>query len=125
MSVLSTTMAYIQNIYVTYIYNSGIANMIDGANMANDFQTIVPHERWDIERAYSPTITPDSMTMYTRFGAFLSAVMHFDANAFGTPRNEAIAMDPQQRLLLEEVGMALDHTNTASVDMYSQSTGRL
>ena len=99
--------------------------MIDGANMANDFQTIVPHERWDIERAYSPTVTLDSMTMYTRFGAFLSAVMHFDANAFGTPRNEAIAMDPQQRLLLEEVGMALDCSNTASVDMQNQSTGRL
>jgi acyl transferase domain-containing protein len=63
--------------------------------------------------------------MYTRFGAFIPAVLQFDANAFSTTKNEAMAMDPQQRLLLEEVGMALDCKDIGSVDMYEHSTGRL
>ena len=44
--------------------------------------------------------------MYTRFGAFIDAVEHFDAQAFDMARSEVVALDPQQRLLLEEVGTA-------------------
>ena len=77
-----------------------------------DLQVNVPYGRWDIEKAYSPLPHVDIMTMYTRFGAFLTAVEYFDAQAFDMARNEVVALDPQQRLLLEEVGTACHLANS-------------
>ncbi len=86
---------------------------LNGAVTPVDPQINVPYGRWDIEMAYSPLPRAETMTMYTRFGAFLPTVEAFDAQAFDIARNEATAMDPQQRLLLEEVGTACHLASSA------------
>jgi len=53
----------------------------------------VPLERWDIERLYSPDLAAGKM--YTRLGAWLTAIDQFDAAMFGMHHSEAVATDPQ------------------------------
>ena len=104
---------------------AGLASVFVDAGIPADLQTVIPYGRWEIEQAFSLTPLVDRMTMYTRFGAFLSAIEHFDAQAFNMPHNEAIAMDPQQRLLLEEVGSAWRLANDSTVQGLSKYAGNL
>ena len=53
----------------------------------------VPLERWDIERLYSPHLAAGKM--YTRLGAWLTAIDQFDGAMFGMNHSEAVATDPQ------------------------------
>jgi len=53
----------------------------------------VPLERWDIERLYSPDLAAGKM--YTRLGAWLTAIGQFDGAMFGMHHSEAVATDPQ------------------------------
>ena len=53
----------------------------------------VPLERWDVERLYSPDLAAGKM--YTRLGAWLTAIDQFDGAMFGMHHSEAIATDPQ------------------------------
>ena len=55
----------------------------------------VPLERWDIERLYSPDLAAGKM--YTRLGAWLTAIDQFDGAMFGMHHSEAVATDPQAR----------------------------
>uniref|UniRef100_UPI00397E46B1 type I polyketide synthase n=1 Tax=Amycolatopsis sp. lyj-90 TaxID=2789285 RepID=UPI00397E46B1 len=60
----------------------------------------VPVSRFDIGEVFDPN--PDAVgRSYTRRGAFMDDVDHFDNEFFGIPINEAQVMDPQQRMLLE------------------------
>ncbi len=126
-------MLYIGKVYIDMISelangmgcNAGLASVFVDGCIPVDLQTIIPYGRWDIEEAFSPTPLVNRMTMYTRFGAFISAVEHFDAQAFSMPRNEAIAMDPQQRLLLEEVGSAWRFANDSTIQALSKYAGKL
>ena len=61
-----------------------------------------------MDRAYAPSATPGSMTIYTRFATFCQGISDFDGALFRLPASEAVAMDPQQRVLLEETGAALN-----------------
>ena len=45
-----------------------------------DLPSLIPFERWSIERAYSPDVTPEKM--YVRHAGFLAAVDKFDASAY-------------------------------------------
>ena len=53
----------------------------------------MPLERWDIERLYSPDLAAGKM--YTRLGAWLTAIDQFDVAVFGMHHSEAVATDPQ------------------------------
>jgi hypothetical protein len=53
----------------------------------------VPLERWDIERLFSPDLAAGKM--YTRLGAWLTAIDQFDGAMFGMNHSEAVATDPQ------------------------------
>ena len=112
-------------ILFTLCMNEAILWDLTGAVNPVDPQTIVPYGRWDIEMAYSPLPRADTMTMYTRFGAFLPMVEAFDAQAFDIARNEATAMDPQQRLLLEEVGTACHLASSALLQPLNTFAGPL
>lgn len=61
---------------------------------ARDVISVVPWERWDVEKS----LTED---MPARFGGFMSGVQLFDAGLFGLSEKEAVMVDPQQRMLLE------------------------
>ncbi|KAK9803914.1 hypothetical protein WJX72_004698 [[Myrmecia] bisecta] len=86
---------------------AGLSGFWTTIAQSGDLPTIVPLDRWDIERAYSPDAASAKMTMYVRFAAFCGGVGDFDAALFKMPRNEALVMDPQQRVLLEETATAL------------------
>ena len=57
----------------------------------------MPLERWDIERLFSPDLAAGKM--YTRLGAWLTAIDQFDGAMFGMNHSEAVATDPQVWLL--------------------------
>ena len=92
------------------------------AQGGSDLQQLVPLDRWDIERAYSPQMPPSKMTIYTRQAAFCTAVEDFDASAFRLTKPEATATDPQQRLLMGNCATALSQASTSGTQIGS-STG--
>jgi acyl transferase domain-containing protein len=102
---------------------AGINNFLSNAILAMDFPRVIPIDRWDIERVYSPSLLSSSNTMYTRFSTILDHIDLFDANAFRTPRSEAVALDPQQRLLMEEAGDALFDASVSMGKSISNRTG--
>jgi hypothetical protein len=67
------------------------------ASAAADLQRVVPLSRWDMERVYTPQVSPDSLGIYARFAAVCSGVDLFDAAMFRLSANEALAIDPQVR----------------------------
>ena len=87
-----------------------------------DAMVEVPKDRWDLESVFDPQ--PDTIgKMYTRYGAFLDRVDHFDASFFSISPREAMNMDPQQRLLLEVAWEALEHAGQSPVSLKGSPTG--
>ena len=103
---------------------AGLAAFYNSASTARDLQQTVPLERWDIERAYTPSATPGSMTIYTRFAAFCEGISDFDGALFRLPLSEVVVMDPQQRVLLEETGAALSDAASNLQSPIAPHTGK-
>ena len=57
--------------------------MFSAATTAADIPSLIPCERWSIERAYSPDVMVDKT--YVRHAGFLQSVQDFDAAAFRWP----------------------------------------
>lgn len=102
---------------------TGLGAFYERAISGADLQQVVPLERWDMDRAYAPTASPGSMTIYTRFAAFCQDISHFDGGLFRLPVSEAAAMDPQQRVLLEETGAALNDAASSLQSPIAPRTG--
>lgn len=51
---------------------SSLPSFWDAAVRGVDLQREVPLDRWDVEAGYHPSMTPQGMTIYARFGAFCS-----------------------------------------------------
>ncbi|MCI0578304.1 MAG: type I polyketide synthase, partial [Chloroflexi bacterium] len=84
--------------------------------------TPVPKDRWAIDAFYDAELeTPGKMV--TRYGGFLPAVDHFDADFFGISPREAVSIDPQQRLLLEVSWEALEDAGQAPDKLNGSQTG--
>src|SRR6185369_8145453 len=87
-----------------------------------DAVSLIPRDRWDLERFYSPD--PDaSGKMYTRYGGFIDGHDRFDAEFFGISAREAESMDPQQRMLLEVSWQALENAGLPASEIQSTRTG--
>src|SRR5690242_11041548 len=57
-----------------------------------DAVSVIPAERWDVERHYSPDLDQPGK-MYTRHGSFIEGHDKFDAQFFGISAREASSMD--------------------------------
>lgn len=88
-----------------------------------ELQAVVPYDRWDMERAYSPDMGADNMRLYARFAAFCTGVQLFDAAAFRLTAQEAAAMDPQIRMLMQEAAQASSVAGVLANDALKGSTG--
>ncbi len=84
--------------------------------------TVVPKERWDIDKFYDPTpSTPGKII--TRFGGFINDFDKFDAQFFGISPREALKMDPQQRMLLQITWEALEDAGINIKNLSGTKTG--
>jgi acyl transferase domain-containing protein len=59
---------------------TSVEAMFSAAAGATDIPSLLPFERWSIERAYSPDVVVDKT--YVRHAGFLQSVQDFDAAAF-------------------------------------------
>ena len=59
----------------------GVAGFFQSLAAEEDLPRQVPHERWDLERYYSPEARGD-LIMYTRAAAFLDRLDEFDTSLF-------------------------------------------
>jgi acyl transferase domain-containing protein/NADPH:quinone reductase-like Zn-dependent oxidoreductase/short-subunit dehydrogenase len=82
----------------------------------------IPPDRWDVDAYFDAEPGADGK-MYSRHGAFLSAINQFDPHFFGISPREAEKMDPQQRLLLEVVWEALESAGQTSEALHGSATG--
>ena len=57
----------------------GLPSFWEAANGGADLQREVPLERWDVEAGYNPSLVPQGMTIYVRFGAFCSGKHHAES----------------------------------------------
>lgn len=78
----------------------------DVLQSGRDVTSETPAERYDIDRMYSPSPAPGSVT--SRRAGYLDSVADFDAGFFGMSATEAAELDPQQRLLLMTAWEALE-----------------
>ncbi|PSC74792.1 Polyketide synthase [Micractinium conductrix] len=90
----------------------GVSEFWHAAIVGADLPTVVPHNRWSIERHYSPDVAVNKM--YVRFAAFLPGVDTFDAALFRLSHVEASLMDPQCRVLLEHTHLSLADASSRS-----------
>ena len=87
-----------------------------------DAVTEIPSKRWNVDAFYNRN--PDVPgKMYTRYGAFLDEVDHFDPQFFEISPREAMSMDPQQRLLLEVTWEALENAGIPPETLQNTQTG--
>ncbi|MBA3948611.1 MAG: 6-deoxyerythronolide-B synthase, partial [Acidobacteria bacterium] len=87
-----------------------------------DAVTVVPPERWDIDRYYDPD--PDAPgKMYARHGGFLRDAAAFDTWFFRISPREAHSLDPQHRLLLEVAWEALEDAGLPADRLAGSATG--
>ncbi|QJB31943.1 aminotransferase class III-fold pyridoxal phosphate-dependent enzyme [Chitinophaga oryzae] len=84
--------------------------------------TVVPADRWPVERYYSAD-EDETGKMYTRHGGFIEQVDQFDPVFFGISPREAAGMDPQQRLLLEVSWEAMEHAGIRPSSLRGSDTG--
>ncbi|MGF1524384.1 MAG: type I polyketide synthase, partial [Leptolyngbyaceae cyanobacterium] len=84
--------------------------------------TEVPPDRWNVDAFYDADPAAPGK-MYTRYGAFLDQVDHFDPQFFEISPREAMSMDPQQRLLLEVAWEALENAGIAPDSLRDTQTG--
>jgi acyl transferase domain-containing protein len=82
----------------------------------------VPSTRWNVDEFYDPR-RPMPGKMYTRAGAFLDNVDHFDPLFFGISPREALSMDPQHRLLLELGWEVLERAGLVPSQLAESTTG--
>ncbi|MEV6449469.1 beta-ketoacyl synthase N-terminal-like domain-containing protein [Amycolatopsis sp. NPDC051716] len=82
----------------------------------------IPHDRWDNDTLYSPTIGQPGH-IYTRHGGFIDHPGHFDHTLFGLSPREATTMDPQQTLILETAWEALETAAIAPDTLRNTPTG--
>lgn len=94
------------------------ARLRDGVDMVTE----IPNTRWNIDDYYNMT-RPTPGKMYTREGAFINNVDHFDPTFFGISPREAVGIDPQQRLLLEVSWEVLERAGLASEQITNSQTG--
>ena len=87
-----------------------------------DVLTEIPADRWNW-RDYAVDDAQAVGGIYTRFGAFLDEVRHFDAGFFGITPREARGLDPQQRLLLEVAWRTLENAGIPPARMQGDATG--
>ncbi|KFM27283.1 Erythronolide synthase, modules 1 and 2 [Auxenochlorella protothecoides] len=106
-------------------YPGGEGQGLDGYRSAaqggQDLPTPVPLARWDLEAYYSPEISVGRMNV--RFGAFLSGLEDFDADAFRLGHAESSVMDPQARILLEQTQEGLSQAAGRSAASLSLNCG--
>jgi acyl carrier protein len=100
---------------------SGAAGFWHSALAAADLPCVIPHNRWDIDRCYSPDTAVDKMSV--RFAAFIPGVEAFDAALFRLSPSEAAPMDPQGRVLLEQAHLALADAAQRSDQPVAQDCG--
>ena len=79
------------------------ANLCQG----RDAITLVPEERWDWRKFYSPDKTQEGRH-YSKWGGFIQDADKFDPLFFNISPLEAESMDPQERLFLEYAWMAME-----------------
>ncbi|NER98054.1 MAG: type I polyketide synthase [Symploca sp. SIO1B1] len=77
-------------------YNQFWQNLEQGINSISQ----IPHQRWDVEKYYSPNPQHAKKTI-SKWGGMLADIDKFDAQFFGISPREAQRMDPQQRIMLE------------------------
>lgn len=82
----------------------------------------IPSGRWDHEAFYDEEAGKPGK-IYTRAGAFLDDLEHFDHDFFGISQREAVAMDPAQRLSLQVCWEALENAGQAPSDLAGSRTG--
>ncbi len=83
----------------------------------------MPHNRWDIDKYYSPDKT-EAGKMYTKRGGFLNnPIDRFDAQFFNISPKEAKSLDPQQRLLLELTWEAFENAGINITQYFGSNTG--
>ncbi|PSC67708.1 non-ribosomal peptide [Micractinium conductrix] len=99
----------------------GVSGFWNAAIVGADLPTVVPHNRWPIERHYSPDVAVNKM--YVRFAAFLPGVDTFDAALFRLSHGEASVMDPQCRVLLEHTHLSLTDASSRSRQPVPLDTG--
>ncbi|WP_018540604.1 type I polyketide synthase [Streptomyces sp. MspMP-M5] len=82
----------------------------------------IPSGRWDHGAFYDEEAGKPGK-IYTRAGAFLDDLEHFDHDFFGISRREAVEMDPAQRLSLQVCWEALENAGQAPSDLAGSRTG--
>ncbi|MFD0547747.1 beta-ketoacyl synthase N-terminal-like domain-containing protein [Streptomyces rectiviolaceus] len=82
----------------------------------------IPAGRWDHEAFYDEEAGKPGK-IYTRSGAFLDDLEHFDHDFFGISQREAVAMDPAQRLSLQVCWEALENAGHAPSELAGSRTG--
>jgi 3-oxoacyl-(acyl-carrier-protein) synthase/acyl carrier protein len=91
-----------------------------------ELQAVVPFDRWDMERAYSPEMGSDNnMRFYARFAAYCTGVQLFDAAAFHVTVQEAAAMDPQIRMLMQEAAQAWSSASTIGIGAQNKGSNTI
>lgn len=71
--------------------------------------TEIPSNRWSLDGFFSQFLdSRKTWASYSKWGAFLDGIDHFDTNFFGIAPREAAATDPQERMMLQCAYRALD-----------------
>ncbi|MFF2012620.1 type I polyketide synthase [Streptomyces sp. NPDC058195] len=92
--------------------------LADGTDAVSE----IPDGRWDHQAFYDEEAGKPGK-VYTRSGAFLDGLDHFDHDFFGISHREAVAMDPAQRLSLQVCWEALENAGQAPSSLAGSRTG--
>jgi acyl transferase domain-containing protein len=102
------------------------ANNLDAfwENLCNgtDCVTDIPEQRWDWRNYFNENVGTPGKT-YSRWGAFLDNVGHFDPSFFGIAPSEAANHDPQARLFHTVAWETLEHAGYGARHSTPKNTG--